>query len=296
MKCEKCGVEIIDGTLCDNCKNNLGDNTEPVIEISGENNVVTEVPEAYDPVADLMNEPVVGTVSLEKSEVESTIPLGDNNSIPQMPTNENVVSVAPEVINEAPNTTENSAEIEKVETSTVQPSEVTPSQEVNNNPVNSEVSPKKNNAIIIIVCILAGVLLLGGLAVPFLIKLNSVNDLMGQADASTFVTEVQEYMNASSTKFMTDALKPENRGKSFEFTTNGNALDMSGDTKQYKINMNRNGLFTSVIIFDDNFCYMVSNEENSDLEIDKTIVTVNDIQKRTKNDNLNDGCFGEKVN
>ncbi len=295
MKCEKCGIDIIDGTLCDNCKNNLGDNTEPVVEISGENNVVTEVPEAYDPVADLMNEPVVGTVNLEKSEVESTIPLGDNNSIPQMPTNENVVSVAPEVINEVPNTTENSSEVEKVETSTVQPSEVTSSQDVNNNPVNSEVSPKKNNAIIIIVCILAGVLLFGGLAVPFLIKLNSVNDLMGQADASTFVTEVQEYMNAASTMFMSEALKPDNRGKSLEFSESSIPLDMQGK-KQYKIVVDRNGEFTSVVVFDNNFCYSVSLDNFYGEIIDKSVVTIADIYNHSKNDNLNDGCSGTKVN
>ena len=48
MKCEKCGTEILEGTLCENCKSGSVINE----------NTISEVPQAYDPVADLMNEPV----------------------------------------------------------------------------------------------------------------------------------------------------------------------------------------------------------------------------------------------
>ena len=290
MKCEKCGIDILEGNLCENCKNN----EVSVVNPENVQPIVNSVPQAYDPVADLMNEPVDGTVNLEKNEMENAIPVGDNNNIPEVPVAENVVSVTPEVANETPvveNTVSEVAETPVVEQS---PTEVAPNQMVSA-PV--ETPAKKKNIIIIIICVVAAlVLFIVFWLVPLLINFNQVNDMMNTGNVSTFVTEVQEYMNASSTKFMTDALKPENQGMSLEFTTNGNSLDMSGDIKQYKINMNRNGLFTSVIIFDDNFCYMVSNEDNSDLEIDKSIVTVNDIQKRTQNDNLNEGCFGEKVN
>ena len=287
MKCEKCGIDILEGNLCDNCKNNN-------VTVESVQPVVNTVPQAYDPVADLMNEPVNETVNLEKNELENEIPVGDNSNIPEVPTAENVVSVTPEVVNETPVVESVASEPVVTPTPGPIPTEVTPNQVVSNS---EEVAPKKKNTTVIIICIVAAVLLVILFwLLPFLKRVKDVNDMFDTADVNRFVTEVQEYMNASSTKFMTDALKPENQGKSLEFTTNGNSLEMSGEPKQYKFNLDRNGSFTSIIIFDKHFCYMVSNGGDRDFKIDKTIVTVNDIQKRTDNDNLNQGCFGEKVN
>lgn len=97
MKCEKCGLEIKEGEICENC-GNVGKNetSQPIIDT--ETNTTNQIPEQYDPVADLMNETVVGTVNTSKSELENSIPLGENKEIPPTPVNENVVNVSAEPV------------------------------------------------------------------------------------------------------------------------------------------------------------------------------------------------------
>lgn len=145
MKCEKCGTEILEGTLCENCKSGSVINE----------NTISEVPQAYDPVADLMNEPVNGTVNLEKSELENSIPIGDNVGIPEMPTNENVVSVMPQVEN-------NQVSVMEVAPADVNTTPVENSIEVNpivqNTDNSAVVQPKKKKMsigaiIAIIICV-----------------------------------------------------------------------------------------------------------------------------------------------
>ena len=290
MKCEKCGIDIFEGNLCDNCKNVV--DTAPVIE----NNVVTQVPQDYDPVAELMNEPVVGTVNLEKSEVENAIPLGDNNSIPEMPINENVVSVAPEVINEVPVVetpqVTNEQPVTEVQTETV------PVQE-NNVQVQNGVVPenKKNNTPLVIGIIVGAFVLLGGIAF-FLPRYLAVSQMFDAASISNFVVEVQVRMDAVSTRFMTEAMQPENMGKSLVFSNDdtiadGIDLEVEEEKMTYKIDINRNGEFTSLIVFDDDFCYQAHDESR---RLDKTAIVLNEVFARSKADNLNDGCHGEKVN
>ena len=53
------------------------------------------------------------------------------------------------------------------------------------------------------------------LAILVIVAMPNVLGMFNQAKSSTFVTEVQEYLNAASTKFMTEALKPGNQGKAF---------------------------------------------------------------------------------
>ena len=95
------------------------------------------------------------------------------------------------------------------------------------------------------------------LAILVIVAMPNVLGMFNQAKSSTFVTEVQEYLNAASTKFMTEALKPGNQGKALEFTSKDatKSLDMSGAEKHYNIKMDRNGNVTDVVIFDENFCY-----------------------------------------
>ena len=95
------------------------------------------------------------------------------------------------------------------------------------------------------------------LAILVIVAMPNVLGMFNQAKSSTFVTEVQEYLNAASTKFMTEALKPGQQGKALEFTSKDatKSLDMSGSEKHYNIKMDRNGNVTDVVIFDENFCY-----------------------------------------
>lgn len=288
MKCEKCGIDILEGNLCDNCKNNVV--SQPVIN---------EVPQAYDPVADLMNEPVNGIVNLEKNEMESIIPVGDNNLIPEVPVAEKAVSEIPVVetpLVESVSVVETAPVEEATAVNDVAPAETVLEQE-NQPMVQASVQKDKKSKIIIVIAIIAGVLLFVLIwLLPFLNSYKQVNDMFNQASVNTFVTEVQEYMNASLTKFMTEALKPENQGQSLEISKTSIPLDNERFDKNYKINLNRNGLFTSLIIYDDNFCYYISEDDVLLEEITKSSITVSNVYKHSPNDNLNDGCHGEKIN
>ena len=98
------------------------------------------------------------------------------------------------------------------------------------------------------------------LAILVIVAMPNVLGMFNQAKSSTFVTEVQEYLNSASTKFMTEALKPGNQGKALVFSsdtsiTGATTLDMSGAEKTYRIDMDRNCNVTKIVIFDDNFCY-----------------------------------------
>ena len=147
------------------------------------------------------------------------------------------------------------------------------------------------------------------LAILVIVAMPNVLGMFNQAKSSTFVTEVQEYLNSASTKFMTEALKPGNQGKALEFTSKDatKTLDMSGAEKHYYIKMDRNGNVTDIVIFDDNFCYeahtikdtngngTIDEDERTAQtvasktfdKIDKTSVKVDDVWERgseTKDD------------
>ena len=144
------------------------------------------------------------------------------------------------------------------------------------------------------------------LAILVIVAMPNVLGMFNQAKSSTFVTEVQEYLNAASTKFMTEALKPGNQGKALIFSsdtsiTGATKLDMSGADKTYRIDMDRNGNVTKIVIFDENFCYeanlvtTVTNADKEFLKIDKTTVNVANVWERnaaaTGGDTVN-ACTG----
>ena len=114
------------------------------------------------------------------------------------------------------------------------------------------------------------------LAILVIVAMPNVLGMFNQAKSSTFVTEVQEYLNSASTKFMTEALKPGNQGKALTFNAS-NPLDMSGAEKTYEVKMDRNGNVTDIVIFDDNFCYeahlYTGGDKNSDGKVDTTDIT-----------------------
>lgn len=283
MKCEKCGTDIVEGTLCDNCKN---------IAVANET-TVNEIPKAYDPVADLMNEPVNGTVNLEKSELENSIPLGDNVGIPEMPTNENVVSVIPQVeSSQTVDVVEDTQSIENVPT-------VENETEVDPGVQNTEVSvaqqtEKKKMSVGAIIAIVIGVIVLfvGGFFIY--LRYRNVSEMLDGAKLSSFVIEVHGIMDTAKTGFVNEAMKPGNYGTSVEFNSETNPFVEFDTSKKYKINLDRNGNITGVIVYDENFCYSVLDEFGQ--ELDKAMVTVNDIMLHNENDNLNDGCHGVKSN
>ena len=283
MKCEKCGADIVEGTLCVNCKN---------IAVANET-AVNEIPKAYDPVADLMNEPVNGTVNLEKSELENSIPLGDNAGIPEMPTNENVVSVMPQV--------ESSQTVDVVDATPVVENVPTVENETEVNPgvQNTEVpvaqqTEKKKLSVGAIIGIVAGVVILLVVGISFYLRYRNVSEMLDGAKLSTFVTEVHWIMDTAKTGFMDEAMKPGNYGTSIEFNSENNPFAEFETSKKYKINLDRNGNITGVIVYDQNFCYSVPDEFGQ--ELDKSMVSVNDIMLHNENDNLNDGCHGVKSN
>lgn len=288
MKCEKCGIDILDGTLCENCKN---------INSVSETNVVSAnvsvIPQAYDPVVDLMNETVIGSVNFEKSEAENAVPLGDNTGIPEAPVGEDVVNVLPQV---------EPVNIPVVEDVVVSPEVVEepvvasePVQEVSAAPV-VEITEKKKLSTGSLIGIAIAVVVLGVLAyfgIMFLGNYKEVSGMFDQSRATTFVTEVQVAMDKAKTEFMTLALQSENAGESIEFISNSQT-SLHGVDQEYKIVLNGNGEFTKIIIFDENFCFSISNELDENIIIDKTSITVSSLLPRSKKDNLSVGCLGVK--
>ena len=142
------------------------------------------------------------------------------------------------------------------------------------------------------------------LAILVIVAMPNVLGMFNQAKSSTFVTEVQEYLNAASTKFMTEALKPGNQGKTLIFGSYKtgtpeayvfDTLDMSGSEKNYYIEMDRNGNVVTAVLYDDNFCYeaktattqtagtTITNELG---KIDKTAVVVDHVFERDTADSV----------
>ena len=138
------------------------------------------------------------------------------------------------------------------------------------------------------------------LAILVIVAMPNVLGMFNQAKSSTFVTEVQEYLNSASTKFMTEALKPGNQGKALEFTSKDatKSLDMSGAEKNYYIEMDRNGNVVTAVLYDDNFCYAVKTSTSQAggsiangtfktvAKIDKTGVVVTDVVEHHDNDTV----------
>ena len=124
------------------------------------------------------------------------------------------------------------------------------------------------------------------LAILVIVAMPNVLGMFNQSKANTFVTEVQEYMNVATTSFMQNALSVQ--GKTLFFSNKAIApksggtaptpgkLDMSGTEKDYFIEMDRNGNFKRVIIFDANYCYD-SNKAGLTSGFEKTDIKVADV-------------------
>lgn len=300
MKCEKCGMEILEGNLCENCKNNSQtiESQTPIIQVQ-EQNTNTVIPEQYDPVVNLMNETVNQTVNIEKSDLENSIPIGDNNGIPQTPVNENVVSVSPQpnvATQVSSNINENVAEPTQQEVQQqVQQPEVqqqTSSQSV------QEVKKTKTSTIVIIAVAVSLVVLIIFFVLPMISSMKAVNGMFNQAKANTFVTNVQRTMADAKMGFNKDAMQSGGTGIIYTNMTDVNKEDgfvkemdeHNAEGKKYYIEINRSGEYQKVVVFDDAFCYDSKNEEPN---FDNKDVSIMDIYLRNNNDSHN-GCTGLK--
>ena len=133
------------------------------------------------------------------------------------------------------------------------------------------------------------------LAVLVIVAMPNVLGMFNQAKASSFATEVQKLMDTAITTFTRDALL--NNGKTVYYSSVDNPtlgtkkLDMSGNEKNYFIEMDRNGNFKRVVVYDANYCYDIyttsggaTNGDTSGTKsklindkIEKTTVDVNDM-------------------
>lgn len=292
MKCEKCGKEILEGTICENCKNN--------IQTEESQNVV---PQQYDPVANLMSEPVDANVNKEKSDLENTIPLGDNTEIPATPVNENVVSVSS--TNVTPN--EQTVAVEENVTSENQKSQQ-PDVQTNNQEqlqqsqtVQQPVTQKKTktSTIIIIAVAVALAMFIIFFVLPMIKSAKSTLDMFDQAKTNTFVTEIQYAMDEANQSFMSDAMESPGSGivysnmKDVNNPTAKEIKEYNSNGLYYYMELDRHGKYQIVTAYNDNYCYD-STKALGKTDITKTEIKATDVYKREKNDS-HTGCTGEKI-
>ena len=122
------------------------------------------------------------------------------------------------------------------------------------------------------------------LAILVIVAMPNVLGMFNQAKVNSFVTEVQKIMDTATTTFTRDALL--NSGKTVYYSSENNAvlatkpLDMSGNKKNYFIEMDRNGNFKRVVVYDSNYCYDVySSGTNGKLDSSKSKLIIDEINK-----------------
>ena len=116
------------------------------------------------------------------------------------------------------------------------------------------------------------------LAILVIVAMPNVLGMFNQAKINTFTTEVQRLMDVAMTTFTKDALQ--NSGKSVFYSSvdfdslKTKKLAMSGNTKDYYIEMDRNGNFKRIVVADENFCYDIHTEYNDSLSVVGTEYTI----------------------
>lgn len=109
------------------------------------------------------------------------------------------------------------------------------------------------------------------LAILVIVAMPNVLGMFNQAKINTFTTEVQRLMDVAMTTFTKDALL--NSGKSVFYSSvdfdslKTKKLDMSGNKKDYFIEMDRNGNFKRIVVADENFCYDIYTEYNGSFPV-----------------------------
>ena len=122
------------------------------------------------------------------------------------------------------------------------------------------------------------------LAILVIVAMPNVLGMFNQAKVNSFVTEVQKIMDTATTTFTKDALL--NSGKTVYYSSESNAtlgtkeLDMSGNKKNYFIEMDRNGNFKRVVVYDNNYCYDIhASGTNGKLDSSKSKMIIDKINK-----------------
>ena len=109
------------------------------------------------------------------------------------------------------------------------------------------------------------------LAILVIVAMPNVLGMFNQAKVSSFAIEVQKLMDTAMTTFTKDALL--NSGKTVYYSSTENAtldtkkLDMSGNEKNYFIEMDRNGNFKRIVVADENFCYDIHTRYNDSASV-----------------------------
>ena len=131
------------------------------------------------------------------------------------------------------------------------------------------------------------------LAILVIVAMPNVLGMFNQAKSSTFVTEVQTYMDAAKTKFISSSLGSTGE-KVFYYNNDDqanakNALEMDGAEKNYYIKLDTYGNFERVIVWDKNFCYdsWAAGYSTAGEYIDKSNVLVSDLKIAVNNDGVN---------
>ena len=102
------------------------------------------------------------------------------------------------------------------------------------------------------------------LAILVIVAMPNVLGMFNEAKVNVFVTDVQKIIDAATTAFTKDALN--NAGKTIYYSSvdnddlNTKKLDMSGAKKEYFIEIDRNGEFKRVVVYDDNYCYDIYSD------------------------------------
>ena len=143
------------------------------------------------------------------------------------------------------------------------------------------------------------------LAILVIVAMPNVLGMFNQAKSSTFVTEVQTYMDSAKTEFISASLTSTG---SLTFSNQGGTgvkkLKMDGAEKDYVIELDTYGNFKRVLVWDKNFCYDSSNLKGSSTwatSNDKESVKVEDIHVAvsegadTEIDSATNGCKGAFV-
>ena len=102
------------------------------------------------------------------------------------------------------------------------------------------------------------------LAILVIVAMPNVLGMFNEAKVNVFVTDVQKIIDAATTSFTKDALS--NAGKTVYYSSVDNAtlktkkLNMSGSEKEYFIEIDRNGNFKRIVVYDDNYCYDIYSD------------------------------------
>ena len=154
------------------------------------------------------------------------------------------------------------------------------------------------------------------LAILVVIALPNVLGMFNTAKSSSFTTEVQTIMDTAKSAFTMEQISHSGSGITFSnqkiYFKNAEGkyeeksvkpLDLDGNEKKYRVDFDRNGNITRVIVGDNSFCYdNTTTGEKADTPIspiEKTDVKVEDVLESAAGDSVSSntsetyGCAGK---